>query len=90
AHYGLGQYADAAEWGLSAMRRQPGYTSNLRFTAASLSALGRIAEAREIGARLMAFQPMLRASEAGHRSAFRDPAIKHAYRQQLCAAGVPD
>lgn len=90
AHYGLGQYAEAAEWGLSAMRRQPGYTSNLRFTAASLGALGRVAEAREVGARLIALQPMLRASEAGRRSAFRDSALKHAYRQHLCAAGVPD
>jgi tetratricopeptide (TPR) repeat protein len=90
AHYGLGQYAEAADWGLSAMRRQPGYTSNLRFTAAALGASARIDEAKEVAARLCGLQPKLRASEAAGRSAFLDPAIKNAYRRHLCAAGVPD
>ncbi|MGK7869678.1 winged helix-turn-helix domain-containing protein [Falsiroseomonas sp. E2-1-a20] len=89
AHYAADELEAAAEWGLRSQRANPHYTSNLRLTAASLAALGRLAEARPLVEQVMALEPDSRASLVAARTPYRDPATRELYRRRVAAAGLP-
>jgi adenylate cyclase len=91
AHYASGEYAQAERWTRQSVSDNPGFTSAHKALMASLVALGRMDEAREIVDLMMGLEPgfRLRAYEAG-----RIPIVDQDLRQQLIAhmrlAGVPN
>jgi tetratricopeptide (TPR) repeat protein len=89
-YYTKGSYQEAAQWGLRAMRAQPNYTSNLRFTAAALVASGRIEEAKALGRRIMSVEPNFSVGRLVARHPYRDPARRVQIGKQLRAAGLPE
>jgi tetratricopeptide (TPR) repeat protein len=89
AHYAAGDYAEAANWGVRSLRRNPHYTSNLRMAAAALVGLGRAAEARPLTEKVMELQPGFRVAPMISRQAFRDEAQREQYGKHLVEAGLP-
>jgi adenylate cyclase len=89
AHYTAGHYDVAAEWG----RRTIWETTKLRNTAAwaaaSLAALGRIAEAQEIAAMTKDQWPHRRVQNAVARHPYQDAERRRRYGEHLLAAGFP-
>ena len=88
-HYIRGAYEDAAHWGNLSYCANPRYTANLRMTAASLYALGRVAEAREMAARSQQIEPGFRAATVLKRFPTRDTGPRSLYADQLIGAGFP-
>lgn len=90
AHYASGAYGEAIKWGRMSASEKPMYTANLRIMAASLAALDRLDEAREIAQRLMQLEPGFTLARY-ERSLlpFRDEALRSAYAEQLRRAGLP-
>lgn len=89
SYYSAGSYDAAVHWGLRSMQGNPHYTSNLRFTAASLVALGRVEEARPLVRRVMESQPDFRVKRLIARQPFRSPAQRERYGEHLIEAGLP-
>jgi adenylate cyclase len=91
AHYANGDYAQAVKWGRMSQSENPLYSANLRSLAASLAALDRIEEARNVVANLMRIEPgFSMARWERELQPFRDPAIKVRYLEHLRKAGLPD
>jgi adenylate cyclase len=91
AHYSNGTYEEAVKWGRMAESENPLYTANYRFLAAALVALGRIAEAREVAAKLMKLEPEFRLTVYERtRQPFRAPEIKAVHLERLRQAGFPE
>lgn len=89
AHYVAEDFDQAAFWGLRSWLGNPNFTSNLRITAAALSALGRFEEARPLVDRHRQLQPDYRAESVIARHQLRTRAQREAYYRRLIAAGVP-
>jgi DNA-binding SARP family transcriptional activator/TolB-like protein len=90
AHYTAGDYEQAVHWGRRALSERTVWEGTRGFTAASLSALGRLPEAREITARLAARSPGRRISAVLNDLAYQDKARLRLYGEHLRAAGYPD
>ena len=90
AHFAAGDYEDAAALGLSSMRRNPRYTSNLRVTIGALAALGRVAEARPLCDRMMDITPGFRVRDFVRWQAFEDAGRREAFGRYLVEAGLPE
>ncbi|NTS30502.1 adenylate cyclase [Phyllobacterium sp. BT25] len=91
AHFCAGRYDEAAAWAGKSMRHQPNYPSAMRVAAAGLAKAGRIAEAREMVARLCAFDPTLRISNLAEiLPPFRRPDDRDRYIEALRIGGLPD
>jgi len=90
AHYTNGAYEEAAHWGTLSMQQNPHYTSNLRATAAALSALERVEEARAVVERVLEEQPDFRISRMIDRHPYRTEAMRKRYARHLAAAGLPE
>lgn len=91
AHYAHGSYEDSVRWGMMSVNENPLYTSNLRYLTASLAALGRVNEAREMGLRLLRQEPEFRLGAYGRtRQPFRDPVIATRFMEHLAEAGLPE
>jgi len=90
AHYAHGNYDEAVKWGRMSISENPRYTSTLKLLAASLSAQGRILEARTAGEQLLSFEPGFRLATYAARQPFRDPHVKASYLGHLLAAGLPE
>lgn len=90
AHYTEGDYERAAEWGLRALGEHNVWRGTLGFTAASLAALGRLPEAREITAQIRKKWPLRRISDIMKSLAYQDPDRRKLYGEHLRAAGQPD
>ena len=88
AAYVAGAYEDSVIWGLQSFRENPRYTSNSRYLAAGLVALGRIGDAQEIAQSLMSIQPNFRVQLLTQRHPFRDPAERALLGQRLVQAGL--
>jgi adenylate cyclase len=90
AHYASGAFDEAIKWGRMSASEKPIYTANLRIMAASLAALDRLEEAREIAQRLMQLEPGFTIARY-ERSLlpFRDEAMRSAFAEQLRRAGLP-
>ena len=91
AHYAKGNYEEAVKWGRMSENENPYYTSNLRYLAAALAALGREVEARQGAAKLMARHPEFRLSTYGRSlMPFRSQELRERYIKHLGMAGLPD
>jgi DNA-binding SARP family transcriptional activator len=90
AHYTNGDYELAAEWGQRAISENTVWRATMGFTAASLSAIGRVRDAREITARIAAKWPARPISEIMKSLAYRDAERRRLYGEHLRAAGYPD
>lgn len=90
AHYCNGDYEEAVRAGRRSLSERPAYTANLRILTAALSALGKKAEAAEIGRRLLALEPTFNLTDyEGTRMPFRDAALRSLYKGHLREAGLP-
>jgi adenylate cyclase len=91
AYYAHGSFEEAVKWGKMSASENPLYTSNMRYLAAALAALGRLEEAREVADRLMRQQPAFRLSSyRAFLQPFRDPARGAQYIERLAKAGLPE
>lgn len=91
AHYGHGNYAEAAKWGRMSINENPYYTANHRPLAAALAALDRFEEARAVADAMMKIEPNFRVSVWGRtRQPFRDRRVGELYMERLRKAGFPD
>jgi TolB-like protein/class 3 adenylate cyclase len=91
SHYADGSYDEAAKWGRLSMNENPTYTATHRFFAASLVAIGKEAEAREIVAAMLQLEPDFHISTyATTRQPFRDPVLRDRLLGHLQKAGFPE
>jgi DNA-binding SARP family transcriptional activator/TolB-like protein len=90
AHYTNGTYEEAVHWGERTMQEAPNYTSNLRFTAASLVELGRLSEARALVHQLNQIQPDYVASALVRQHPYRDLERRQKIAGALVQAGLPE
>ena len=90
AHYTAGDYQIAADWGLRALGEKNFWHGTYGFTVASLAALSRLSDAREIIARSQARSPLRRIGAVLSDLAYQDSALLNKYGEHLRAAGFPD
>lgn len=89
AHYIDGNYAEAAQWGRRAAKRNEGLTSNLRCLVASLVATGQTEEARQYAQRLLKFEPTMNLTDFARRTPLIGQ-IRDDFVERLRTAGIPD
>jgi adenylate cyclase len=89
AHYAMGQYEAAAEWGRKVAAMKPTFTANLRFLAASLAAIGRGNEAHQAAELLLHIEPRFSAGAFAAGYAFKDEERRERFAEHLRAAGLP-
>jgi DNA-binding SARP family transcriptional activator/Tfp pilus assembly protein PilF len=87
AHYTSGDYEQAAEWGKQALAAKSLWRGTRGFTAASLAALGRLREAREIAAQMRAVSPHRPVSVVVDELQYQDVDRRRRYGEHLVAAG---
>jgi adenylate cyclase len=91
AHYANGSYEEAVRWGRMSASENPHYTSNMRYLAAALAAIGALEEARKVAMNLVRQEPDFRLSVYRQtRQPFRDSEISTRYVQHLREAGLPE
>ncbi len=90
AHYTDGAYDEAAHWGELGLKASPTYTSNIRFTIASLVGAGQVTKAAEMGRRLMQLQPDFRVGPMRNWHPYRDRDRRDAIANHLVRAGLPE
>ena len=90
AHYTDGNYAAAADWGYRALSERSVWRATMSFTAASLAALGRTSDARDIVEQLRTKWKPRRVCEVMASVAYRDPERVRLYGEHMRAAGTPD
>jgi len=90
AHYTAGDYQLAADWGLRALEEKTFWHGTRGFTAASLAALSRLSDAREIIAQIQTRSPVRNISAVLNDLAYQDAALATKYGEHLRAAGYPD
>jgi DNA-binding SARP family transcriptional activator/Tfp pilus assembly protein PilF len=89
AYYTSGDYEQAAEWGKRALSEKSLWRGTRGFTAASLAALGRVREAREITALMSELAPGRVISAVVSDLQYQDPNRRRRYGELLVAAGYP-
>jgi TolB-like protein len=91
-----GDYAGVVDWTARALPEQPSAAPLLRYRAAALGLLGRLDEARQTVAHLLALHPELTISrcrrhvEVGMKNPFKRPGVVEAYYEGLRRAGLPE
>ncbi len=90
SHYTAGGFEEAVHWGRRAAEQCPQYTSNLRFMAASLVAVGQAEEAKIIGRQILAVQPDFRISALLVSHPYRDEERRRQIGAHLTGAGLPE
>lgn len=90
AHYVMDDYESAVRWGDLSHRSNPRYTSNARFLIASLVALERLKDAREIAQSVTAIDPKFRVNRLISRHPFRDEDKRRELGRRLIQAGLPE
>jgi DNA-binding SARP family transcriptional activator/TolB-like protein len=89
-HYTGGDFEQAAEWGRRALVDTSIWRGTRGFTAASLAAIGRLREAREIVLQMQTASPGRRLREVVDDLAYQDPERRQRYGEHLAAAGYPE
>ncbi len=89
AYYISGRLEEAIALGLRVTARCETHGSNLRLLTVALVAAGRVAEARNMAARLLATEPGFRLSAFAARTVLPHP-IREDYVARLREAGLPD
>jgi adenylate cyclase len=90
AHYFNHTYEDSIFWGRKTMRTAPRFIANLRPLAASLAALGKLDEAREVGASLMRLDPDFRVRRFCDWYPLKRAEERALLVEHLLAAGLPE
>ena len=90
AHYTAGEHEQAAEWGQRALATTTIWAGTRGFTAASLMALGRLREAREITRQMQALSPNRRIGAVLNDLPYQDVGRLRRYGELLVAAGYPE
>lgn len=88
AHYAAGNFARAADLGLSSYRRAPNYAANLRVTIAALSALNRESEATALVAMHKRAEPDFTHDGFFQKSAWQSVNVRKQLRTHLLRAGL--
>jgi adenylate cyclase len=88
-HLVRGAPEDAVKWCRMSLSENPRYTATLRILTGSLSALGRLDEARETAARLLALEPDFSLGAYRRIQPFREPEFQARYIEHLQRAGLP-
>jgi TolB-like protein/class 3 adenylate cyclase/tetratricopeptide (TPR) repeat protein len=92
----VGDYTGVLDWTAQALREQPTNVTALRYRIAALALLGRLDEARQAVARVLAVNPELtiarcrRHVEFEMKNPFRRPGVVEAYYEGLRRAGLPE
>jgi DNA-binding SARP family transcriptional activator/Tfp pilus assembly protein PilF len=89
AQFAAGRFGAAARSGLSAYKKNPRYTSNLRMTIAALIRHGDEGEAARLAGLYIRQDPAFRVSEHILKVAFRDVQSRVDYGDALRASGLP-
>jgi adenylate cyclase len=89
AHWYLGQYEEAIEWGEKAVKRSPQNQLSHAVLTMSYSSAGREEEARAQGAKLLRINPKYCVRRRGE-GRFKDPGVNERFKNTLRKAGVPD
>lgn len=89
ASYSAGNYSEAVIWARRSAALNPGFTANLRFLTASLSASGELEEARQAAGNLLRVDPGFRAAAFVETHAFKDPDKRRLFGDHLIQAGLP-
>lgn len=90
AYYASGEFEKAIEFGRKVAAAKPIFTANLRFLAASLAALDRPNEAREVSHTLLQLEPHFSTIRFASRYAFKDKARRDLFAEHLVRAGLPE
>jgi TolB-like protein/class 3 adenylate cyclase/Tfp pilus assembly protein PilF len=90
AHFLAGRYDEASAWAEKALREHPTHAPALRMAASSHALAGRLAQAREVMARLLHIEPTLRVSNVAAFVPFRRPQDFERYFEGLRKAGLPE
>jgi adenylate cyclase len=91
AEYACGNFAEAARWTRLSLADNPGFTSAHKALMASLVALGRDDDARQVAADMMALDPTFKLSAyAAERVPIVDPVLRAHLVDHMRRAGVPD
>jgi adenylate cyclase len=88
AYHGAGQYEDAIEAAQSVLANDPVHVDTLIILAASLAALDRLAEARQVVTRIVAVEPAFSVAEFVAHQPFADRANGVELASQLATAGL--
>ena len=86
----LKNFDEAASWAKRGVAKNAEHTSSLRYQAAALGHAGRLDEAREVVATLLARQPNSSLTRSGEGNSLRHPWMLELYIEGLRRAGVPD
>lgn len=89
AHYINGDYDQAVAWARTAVGRNESVRFTLRTLMASLAALGRRDEARDVGQLLMRAQPDFKLEPYAKRCPFQGEVLDR-WIERLRLAGLPD
>lgn len=90
AHYTAGSYDEAVHWGELGVQASPTYTSNIRFTIASMVGAGQTRKASEMAGRLIRLQPDFRVGPMRDWHPYRDRDRRDRIADHLVRAGVPE
>jgi adenylate cyclase len=91
AHLARGDNEAAVRWLYRSLAENPQFNSTHRMLIAALHALGRIVEAREIAAQMLATEPDFRVSAYQHgRLPFVAPHLARQFLDALRGVGLPD
>jgi DNA-binding SARP family transcriptional activator/TolB-like protein len=90
AYYTHGNYEAAVQWGKRALLETVTWRGTRGFTAASLAAIGRLREAREITAQMRSLAPGRRIGAVLHDLPYQDEGRLRRYGELLVAAGYPE
>ena len=89
AHYTNQTFEEAVHWGRKTMISAPRYVANLRLLIASLSALGRIEEARSVAAIMLEINPTFRVEAFVNWYPIKGAERRALLAERLLAAGLP-
>lgn len=89
AHYFNGTYEDSVFWGQKTMAAAPTFIANMRPLIASLVALGRLDEARNVARELVKRDPNFRVDHFRSWYPVRNVKLRDELAERLLAAGLP-
>jgi adenylate cyclase len=91
ALYAKGEFDESVKWGRMSFNENSLYTANHRILIAGLVGLGRLEEARDVAAKMIAIEPEFRLRTYERtRQPFRDAQIRERYMEHLRTAGLPE
>lgn len=90
AHYFNGTYEESVFWGMKTMAAAPRFTANMRPLIASLSALGRMDEARAVAEELIKQDPDFSVSRFTEWYPLKEKSQRKVLAHRLLRAGLPE